>query len=111
MELTPDSIALIQQMARENLTWGAERIRGELRKLGVRVAKRSIQKYMRRVRPTRSPRHTWRTFVKQHAHEMWACDFLPVVDLFFRHVFVFFLIELGSRRVVHFGVTRNPTAE
>ncbi len=40
---------------------------------------------------------------------MWACDFLPVIDLFFRTVFVFFIIELGSRRVVHFGVTRNPT--
>lgn len=43
-----------------------------------------------------------------HAHEMWGCDFLPVVDLFFRQTFVFFLIELGSRRVVHFGITRNP---
>lgn len=59
----------------------------------------------------RCPSQTWRTFLKNHAGEMWTCDFLPVVDLVFRHVFVFFLIELGSRRVVHFGVTRNPTAE
>lgn len=109
--LTSETIALIQQMARENLTWGAERIRGELLKLGIRVAKRTIQKYLRGVRPMRSPSQTWRTFLKNHAHDMWACDFLPVVDLVFRQAFIFFLIELGSRRVVHFGVTRNPTAE
>lgn len=40
---------------------------------------------------------------------MWSCDFLPVIDLFFRTVYVFFIIELGSRRVVHFGITRHPT--
>jgi putative transposase len=111
IQLAPETIALIQQMVGENLTWGAERTRGELLKLGIHVAKRTIQKYMRGVRPLRSPSQTWRTFLKNHANEMWACDFLPVVDLVFRQVFIFFLIELCSRRVVHFGVTRNPTAE
>jgi putative transposase len=47
--------------------------------------------------------------LKNHAKELWACDFLPVLDLCFRTVYVFFLIELSSRRVVHFGVTRHPT--
>lgn len=111
IQLAPETIALIQQMARENLTWGAERIRGELLKLGIHVAKRTIQKYMRGVRLVISPSQSWRTFLKNHVDETWACDFLPVVDLFFRQTFVFFLIELGSRRVVHFGVTRNPTSE
>ena len=40
---------------------------------------------------------------------MWACDFLPVTDLFFRPLFAFFLIELASRRVVHVSVTRAPS--
>jgi len=40
---------------------------------------------------------------------VWACDFLPVIDLFFRQIYAFFIIELGSRRVVHFGVTSHPT--
>ena len=111
IQLAPETIALIQQMARENLTWGAERLRGELLKLGIHVAKRTIQKYMLGVGPMPSPSQTWRTFLKNHADETWACDFLPIVDLFFRQTFVFFLIELGSRRVVHFGVTRHPTAE
>src|SRR6266567_1050863 len=50
-KLSPKTIALIQEMARNNRLWGAERIRGELLKLDIRVCKRTIQKYMRRVRP------------------------------------------------------------
>ena len=48
--LDPDTIALIQRLARENRLWGAERIRGELLQLGIRVAMRPIQKYMHAVR-------------------------------------------------------------
>ena len=51
---------------------------------------------------------TWATFLKNHAGETWACDFLQTYDLFFQVVFVYFIIELGSRRVVHYGVTRHP---
>jgi putative transposase len=43
---SPETIELIQQMARENRLWGAERIRGDLLKLGINVSKRTIQKYM-----------------------------------------------------------------
>ena len=52
---------------------------------------------------------TWGTFLHNHAHEIWACDFLPVTDLFFRSLFAFFIIELKSRKVLHVGVTRHPT--
>jgi putative transposase len=107
--LSQELISLIQRMAAENPLWGAERIRGELLKLGLHVAKDTIQTYLPRVRPTRSPSQDWNTFLKNHAKEVWACDFLPVIDLFFRTIYVFFIIELGSRRVVHFGVTRHPT--
>ena len=51
----------------------------------------------------------WATFLRNHASQIWACDFLQTYDIFFRTIFVFVIIELGSRRVVHFGVTRNPT--
>ncbi len=47
-------MALIKEMARDNRLWGAERIRGELLKLGIHVSKRTIQKYMRQVRTTRA---------------------------------------------------------
>ncbi len=107
--LSSELVALIQQMASENPRWGAERIRGELLKLGLRVAKDTIHTYLRCVRPPRAPSQEWNTFLKNHAHDVWACDFLPVIDLFFRTVYVFFIVELGSRRVVHFGVTWHPT--
>jgi putative transposase len=107
--LADNTVALIKRMAEENRTWGAERIRGELLKLGLRVSKSTIQKYMYKVRKPGSPKQTWSTFLRNHAREIWACDFLQTYDLFFRTMFVFVIIELGSRRLVHFGVTRNPT--
>ena len=56
-----------------------------------------------------STRLSWKTFIANHAHETWACDFLQTYDLFFRVVFVYFIIELESRRVVRYGVTRHPS--
>ena len=105
-----DTIALIETMASKDRLWGAERIRGELLKLNVRVAKRTIQRYMRRVRQPRPPGQRWATFLRNHAHATWACDFLQTYDLLFRPIFAFFLIELGSRRVAHVGVTRSPSS-
>ena len=108
-KVAAETIALIRQMAMENRLWGAERIRGELLKLGLRVCKRTIQKYMRTVR-THQPRgQKWSTFLRNHAGQIWACDFLQITDLFFRPLFAFFLIELKSRKVIHVGVTRSPT--
>ncbi len=108
--LAPETIALIRQMAVANRTWGAERIRGELLKLHIRVAKWTIQKYMRGARPPRRSDQTWATFLCNHAEGIWARDFLPVTDLLFRPLYAFFVIELASRRVMHVGVTRQPTA-
>jgi putative transposase len=107
-KIPAETVALIQTMARDNRLWGAERIRGELLKLGMHVSKRTIQKYMRKPH-ARPSAQTWSTFLHNHAHEVWACDFLPVTDLFFRSLFAFFMIELKSRKVVHVGVTRHPT--
>jgi putative transposase len=74
LKVASDTIALIKQMATENRLWGAERIRGELLKLGIRVCKRTIQKYMRTVR-TKPPRgQKWSTFLRTHAGQIWACD-------------------------------------
>jgi len=96
-------------MAAANRTWGAERIRGELLKLHIRVAKATIQKYIRGVRPPRRAGQSWATFLHNHAQGIWACDFLPVTDLLFRSIHAFFVIELATRRIVHVGVTRHPT--
>ena len=106
--LSEDIVALIKTMAKDNRTWGAERIRGELLKLGIKVAKSTIQRYINQVRPPVPSKQTWATFLRNHAKDIWAVDFLQTHDLFFRAIFVFVVIELGSRRLLHFGVTRSP---
>jgi transposase InsO family protein len=108
--ISSETIALIQQMARENLTWGAKRIRGELLNLGIRVSKRSIQKYIPADRHEKSGQ-TWSTFLKNHFQDIWACDFTVVHDLLFRSIYIFVIMELHTRRVKHAGVTRNPTGQ
>jgi putative transposase len=67
---------------------------------------------MRRARKGLPPlkwSQTWATFLANHANEIWACDFVQTYDLFFRTVFVYFIVELGSRKIVHYGVTRSPS--
>ncbi len=108
-KVTAETIALIKEMAAANQLWGAERIRGELLKLGIRVAKTTVQRYMRQARPRRGSGQTWATFLRTHATGIWACDFLPVTDLLFRQLYAFFIVELATRRVVHVAVTRHPT--
>ena len=108
-KVAAEIIALIREMATKNRLWGAERIRGELLKLGIHVCKRTIQKCMRHVRPPAARGQRWATFLRNQAADIWACDFLQVTDLFFRPLFAFFIIELKSRRVIHIGVTRSPT--
>jgi putative transposase len=108
-KVAAETIALIKEMATKNRLWGAERIRGELLKLGIHVCKRTIQKYMRQVRTPQPRGQKWSTFLRNHAAQIWACDFLQVKDLFFRTLFAFVIIELKSRRVIHAGVTRSPS--
>jgi hypothetical protein len=107
--LAEATIALIREMAAANPLWGADRIRGELLKLGIPVAKRTIQKYLRGARRPRPRGQTWGTFLRNQAKGIWACDFLQCTDLCFRSVFAFFIVEHATRRVVHLGVTRHPT--
>ncbi len=107
--LSADTVALIRELASDNPLWGAERIRGELSKLGIGVAKRTIQTSLCGSCVPRPRGQNWATFLHVHAAGIWACDFLPVTDLLFRPLFAFFVIELTTRRVVHVGATRHPT--
>jgi putative transposase len=108
-QLPKEQVALLRSMATENLTWGAERIRGELLKLGLPIAKSTIQRYLKGRRAAPRGSQTWLTFLHNHASAIWACDFLQLHDLWFRDLFVFVIIELSSRRVVHFAVTCHPS--
>jgi putative transposase len=106
--ISAETVAMIRRLAEENALWGAERVRGELLKLGVHVSKRTVQNYMRRIRGPDRAGQTWATFLENHRSQIWACDFLQLYDIWFRPIFAFFIIDLGSRRVVQVGVTRNP---
>ncbi len=105
--ISAETIELIRDMAVRNKTWGAERIRGELLKLGIRVAKRTIQRHILAVRPP-GDGQSWRTFLRNHV--VWACDFVQVYDVWFRPVFAFFVIDVNAKEVIHVGVTRAPNA-
>ena len=87
--LADDIVALIKSMARDNRTWGLEQMRGELLKLGVKVSKSTIQQYVNQLRQPLSPKQSWATFVRNHARDIWACDFLQTHALSFRAVFLF----------------------
>ena len=78
--LPQETVDLIKDMAARNRTWGAEWIRGELLEVGVRVSKRTIQNYMRQLRPPGTPGQTWETFLRNHTDDIWACDFLQLYD-------------------------------
>jgi transposase InsO family protein len=103
---------LIATMAAANRTWGEERIANELLvKLGIRLSPRTVRRYMpSRPRPTPGTQ-AWSTFVRNHARGVLASDFFVVVTATFRILYVFVVLEVGTRRIVHWNVTAHPTAD
>jgi transposase InsO family protein len=104
---------LIEEMALNNPTWGEERISDELLlKIGIRISPRTVRRYIPKTpkRPT-DPKQRWTTFVHNHAKAIIASDFFVVATATFQLVYVFVVMEIASRRVLHFNVTRHPTAD
>ena len=104
---------LISEMARSNPTWGEERIAAELLlKLGVRLSPRTVRRYLPTDRGSGDGRRSqhWSTFVRNHARAILACDFFVTVTATFRLLYVFVIMEVGSRRIAHSNVTAHPTA-
>ena len=110
-KISQEIIDLIKEIAANNPIWGAERIRGELLKLNIKVAKRTIQRYMRQTRPSRPSNQNWTTFLKNHSKDVWSCDFVTVTDALFGQLYAFFILQHSNRRIIHFGVTRHPNEE
>jgi putative transposase len=100
---------LIRKMCRENPSWGAPRIHGELLKLGIDIGETSVSKYL--VRCRKPPSQTWRTFLENHAQQLVSIDFFTVPTIRFRVLYVFLVLAHDRRRILHFNVTAHPTAE
>jgi hypothetical protein len=101
-------------MASDNPAWGEERIAAELLlKLVIRISPRTVRRYMPK---DRGPRHgpssqRWMTFVRNHAEGILASDFFVTVTANFRVLYVFVVMEVGTRRIAHVNVTAHPTAD
>jgi transposase InsO family protein len=95
-------------MAAANPLWGAPRIHGELLKLGIDVAERTVSRLMPKRRP--GPSQTWRTFLANHVRDLVSIDFFTVPTARLRVLFVLVVLAHHRRRVVHFNVTEHPTA-
>ncbi len=108
--IKPEVIVLIRRMSQENHTWGVPRIQSELRLLGYDVAESTVAKYMTR-RRYGPPSQSWRAFLKNHLRHTAACDFFVVPTATFQLLFCFIVLAHDRRRIVHFNVTRHPTAD
>ena len=97
---------LIRRMSRENPTWGAPRIHGELLKLGIDVSPATVSKYMSRHR--KPPCQTWKTFLRNHVKDMASIDFFTVPTATFRILYVCIVLNHDRRRIVHFNITDSP---
>src|SRR5262245_9127631 len=91
-----------------NPLWGAPRIHGELLKLGIDIAERTVSRLMPKRRP--QPSQTWRTFLANHVRDLVSIDFFTVPTARLRVLFVLVVLAHHRRRVVHFTVTEHPTA-
>jgi hypothetical protein len=96
-------------MSSENPLWGAPRIQAGLRLLGVEVAERTVAKY--RIKQTKPPSQTWKTFLSNHSKQIAAIDFFTVPMINFRNLYCFIVLLHDRREVIHFNVTTNPTAQ
>jgi transposase InsO family protein len=98
-------------MAEMNVGWGAPRIHGELLKLGIEISEITVSRYMPKLPPPAGSRQRWATFSRNHLHEALAIDFAVVPTASFGIVYVFFVLSLERRRVLHCNVTQHLTAE
>src|SRR5271163_687715 len=108
---TPEAVReLIVRMVRENPTWGAPRIHGELLMLGFHVSERTISRWMKRAPRDPEPAKRWVAFLRNHREAIAAMDFFTVPTITFGVLYCFFVIGHDRRRILHCNVTRHPTS-
>jgi transposase InsO family protein len=101
---------LIFRMVSENQTWGAPRIHGELRMLGLDISERTVLRWMRKAPRDPEPAKRWAAFLSNHREAIAAMDFFTLHTLTFGVLHCFFVIAHDRRRILHFNVTKHPTS-
>ncbi len=106
---------LTVRMARENPRWGYTRIQGALYNIGHRVGRTTVADILKKngidPAPERGKRTTWSQFLKAHWDVLAAADFFTVEVWGLRGLvtfYVFFMIELTTRRIEIAGITPGP---
>jgi len=101
---------LIFRMVAENPTWGAPRIHGELKMLGLDISERTVLRWMKKAPRNPEPAKRWVAFLNNHREAIAAMDFFTVPTLTFGVLYCFFVIAHDRRRILYFNVTRYPTS-
>ena len=107
---------LVVRMARENRSWGYTRIQGALRNVGHKVGRTTVANILKahgiEPAPERGKKMTWAEFLRAHWSVLAAADFFTVEVWAPRGlvtIYVFFVIELATRRIEIAGTTTGPS--
>jgi len=104
---------LIIEIKRDNPRWGAGKIKGAMRKLGISISKSSVLCVLKANGFKGHPWNgdeSWLSFLKSHCTRYWACDFFVVDTLLLKRIFVYFVIDTLTRELILFSATENPCA-
>ena len=117
-KIAPHICKLILKMARENRSWGSERIHGQLKNLDIEVSTEAIRQLLRKhnifPKPDKESQGTWKEFIERHKNVLWATDFFTKEILTITGIktyYILFFIHLETRKVQIAGMTENPDGE
>ena len=107
--ISAETKQMIRQMTAEN-NWRARKVRAELSKLGIEVSLATVSRYLPKAQPDPESHQSWLTFLRNHKDGIAGMDFFVVPTVRFQLLYVWFAIDHGRRRILHFNVTASPTA-
>jgi transposase InsO family protein len=108
----------VVRLAKENRSWGYDRIAGALAELGYDISDQTVGNILKRrgipPAPERRKTTTWKEFIRSHLHVLWATDFFSTEVWTLGGLvtfYVLFFIKLDTREVHIAGITANPNEQ
>ena len=101
---------LIFEMKKLNPLWGYRHISGELDKIDIGVSKDTVARVIQKGRKDDDilPTGSWKRFIAAHIKSLYCCDFFCIDTVFNKRLYIFFIMEIKTRRIIQYGVTTNP---